>query len=136
MLPFVQHCSAPGICRMMSYKYHLAIPASPYLYKQFWSYCINRWEHLSGLAIKNSSILEECIIFDFPFNSDVIQVLNCCLLYTKYYIYIQCLFQGNKLDLYVCLTQLKFALEIEYNICKSTNNEICFNKYKFIYDSL
>ncbi len=46
------------------------------------------------------------------------------------------MFHGNKLDLYACLTQLKFVLEIEYNICKSTNNEICFNKYKFIYDNL
>ncbi len=26
-------CSAPGVCRMMGYKCHLAIPASPYLYK-------------------------------------------------------------------------------------------------------
>ncbi len=34
------------------------------------------------------------------------------------------------------LTWTKFALEIEYNICKSTNNEIYFNEYKFIYDSL
>ncbi len=25
-------CSAPGVCRMMGYKYHPAIPASPYLY--------------------------------------------------------------------------------------------------------
>ncbi len=66
----------------------------------------------------------------FSSNSDAIQVLNICLLYTKYCIYIQCLFHGNKLDLYACLTQLKFALEIECNSCKSTNNGICFNKYK------
>ncbi len=41
-----------------------------------------------------------------------------------------------KLDLCALLTQLKFALEIEYNICKSTNNEICFNKDTFICDNL
>ncbi len=46
------------------------------------------------------------------------------------------IFNGNKLDLYACLTQLKVAIEIEYNICKSSNNEIYFNKYMFIYDSL
>ncbi len=86
-----------------------------------------------GIAIKNSPILEGCIIFGFPSNNEAIQVLNVCLLYTKYYIYIQCLFHCNKLDLYACLTQLKFALDIEYNICKSTNNAICFNKYKFFY---
>ncbi len=28
-------------------------------------------------------------------------------------------FQGNKLDLYACRTQLKFLLEIDYNICKT-----------------
>ncbi len=49
---------------------------------------------------------------------------------------IQRLFHDNKLNLYACLTQLKFALEIEYNICKNTLSEICFDKYKFIYDSL
>ncbi len=82
------------------------------------------WEYLSGIAIKNSPILEEYIIFGFPSNSDGIQVLTFCLLYTKYYIYIQRFFHGNKLNLYPHLPQFKFALEIEYNICKSTNNEI------------
>ncbi len=33
------------------------------------------------------------------------------------------------LDLYACLIPLTFALEIEYYICKSTNNEICFYKF-------
>ncbi len=88
---------------------------------EFWSYCINWWDNLSGIAIKNSPKLEEYIVFSFPLNSDAIQVLNFCLVYTKYYIYIQCLFHGNNLDLYACMTQLKCALEIEYNICKSTN---------------
>ncbi len=60
-------------------------------------------------------------------SSPAIKVLNFGLLYSKY-IYIQRLFHGNKLDLYVCLTQLNFALEIEYNICKNTNSEICFKK--------
>ncbi len=105
-------------------------------FNKFWSYWINWWEYLSGIAIKNSSILEECIILGFPSNYDAIQVLNFCLLYTRYYIYIQCFFHGNKLDLYACLIQLKFALANEYNIYKSTNNEICFNKYKFIYGNL
>ncbi len=59
---------------------------------------------------------------DGPLNSDAIQVLIFCLLHTKYYIYIQRLFHGNKLNLYSCLAQLKFGLEIEYNICKSTKN--------------
>ncbi len=44
---------------------------------------------------------------------------------SNYFIYIQRLFHG-KLYQCACLTQLKFALEIEYNICKSTNNDIYF----------
>ncbi len=88
------------------------------------------------MCILTGNLNIECIIFGFPFNSDAIEVLHFCLLYTKYYIYIQRLFHGNKLNLYACLTELKLTLEIEYNIHKSTNNEICFNKYKFIYDNL
>ncbi len=42
-------------------------------------------------------------------------------LYKILYLY---LFHGNKLDLYACLTKLKFAIEIEYNKCKSTNNAL------------
>ncbi len=80
---------------------------------EFCSYWINWWEHLSGIAIQNSPILEECIIYGFLLNSDAIQVLHFCILYAKYYIYIQHLFHGNKLHLYACLTPLKFALEIE-----------------------
>ncbi len=62
-------------------------------------------------------------------------VLNCCTLYAKYYIYIQRLFNNNTLDLYVCLTQLKQALQIEENICRK-NNEDNFFKFHFIYEKL
>ncbi len=37
----------------------------------------------------------------------VMQVLNFCILYAKYYIFIQHLFNNNTLELYTCLTQLK-----------------------------
>ncbi len=56
-------------------------------------------------------MLNECIIFGFPGDSDVIEVLNYCLLYTKYYIYIQCLY-NYKLDLFVYMFQLKYVMEI------------------------
>ncbi len=64
------------------------------------------------------------------------QVLNFCILYTKYYIYIQCLFKNNDLDLYACLKQLKQAMDIEFNICKRLNSDKKFFKYKFINDNL
>ncbi len=88
-----------------------------------WSYWINWLENLSEIAIKNSPVLEECIIFGCSLNTDAIQVLNFCIIYTKYIIYIQRLFNENELDLYACLAQVKLELEIEYNICKNSKKK-------------
>ncbi len=52
------------------------------------------------------------------------------------YIYIQRLFNNDALDLYVCLTQLKQALQIEENICRKNNNEDNFFKFHFICEKL
>ncbi len=83
------------------------------------------WENINGIEIKNSSVLHECILFGFPnFNpeeKEKLHVLNYCILYTKYYIYIQRLFQNNSLDIYAYQMQIKAALEIEFKICKKTN---------------
>ncbi len=76
------------------------------------------------------------ILFGFPLNTDAMQVLNICILYTKYYIYIQHLFKNNDLDLYACLKQPKEVLDIEFNICKRLNSDKKFFKYKFIHDNL
>ncbi len=62
--------------------------------------------------------LGECLLMGFPETSDDIRVLNYCILYTEYYIFIQRLFNNNELDLYVCQTQAKLALKIEHSICK------------------
>ncbi len=70
------------------------------------------------ILVRNSQVIEQCILFDFPSNSDVMQVLNLCILYAKYYIYIQRLFINDTLDLYPCLIQLKQALKAEENIYK------------------
>ncbi len=103
----------------------------------FWWYWINWWEYLSGIAIKNSHVPEECIIFGCQLNMNAMQVVNFCILYTKYYyMFIQCLFNKNELDLYVCLAQVKLALEVEYNICKNSNKEKDFHKFKFVYDNI
>ncbi len=66
---------------------------------------------------------------DVPLNTDAMQVLNFCILYTKYYIYIQRLFNKNELDLYACLAQVKLSLEIECNICKNANKEKDFQTF-------
>ncbi len=76
------------------------------------------------------------IIFGFPGDSDVIEVLNYYVLYAKYYICIQCLYNNNKLSLFAYMSQLKYAMEIESNICKSQNNEKKFAKYNFVYENL
>ncbi len=48
----------------------------------------------------------------------------------------QRLYNQNNLDINSCLTQLKNKLKVEYNICKKDNNELKFEKYRFIYDNL
>ncbi len=66
---------------------------------EFWTQLFNWWENLSGILIKDRQVIEECILFGFPSDSDIMQVPNFCILYAKYYIYIQCLFNNNTLDL-------------------------------------
>ncbi len=64
------------------------------------------------------------------------QVLNFfCILYAKYYIYIQRLINNNTLDLYACLNQLKQVLKIEEDICIKNNKKEKFLKYNFIYEN-
>ncbi len=103
---------------------------------EIWCYWFNWWENLSGIDIRDSQVIEECILFGFPLNNDVMHVLNFRTLYAKYYIYTQLLFNNNTLDLYVCLTQLKQALKIEENICRKKNYEDNFFKFHFIYEKL
>ncbi len=72
----------------------------------------------------------------FSNDSDVIEVLTYCVLYAKFYIYIQRLYNKNTLDLYAYLSQLKYAMEVDYKICKNQNNEKKFAKYNFVYANL
>ncbi len=104
--------------------------------KGFWLHWFNWWENLSGIVIRNSQAIEECILFGFPSNIDVMQVLNFCILYAKYYIYMQLLFNNDTFDLYTCLNQLKQALKTEENICKKNNMKEIYLKYNFIYENL
>ncbi len=65
------------------------------------------------------------------------QVLNFYILYAKYYIYIQRLFNNNTLDLYTCLKQLKQALKTEEEKkCNKNKKKENFLKYNFIYENL
>ncbi len=101
---------------------------------EFWLHWqCNWWVNLSGIVIRNSQVIEECILFGFPSNSDVMQLLNFCILYAKYYIYIQRLFNNNTFDLYTCLNQ---AFKTEENICKTNNKKEKSLKFNFIYENL
>ncbi len=71
--------------------------------------------------MNHSNDLKGGILMGFPETSNDILVLNYCILYTKYYIYIQRLFKNNVLDLYACQTQIKLALNMERSICKKGN---------------
>ncbi len=60
-------------------------------------------------------------MFGFSGNDNLTQVLNYCMVYMKYYIYIQRLFDNNNLELYAYLTLIKYNLNIECQICKNSN---------------
>ncbi len=104
--------------------------------KEFGSFWFNWWEKISRMQIKNSNVLNECIMLGFPHNKEEIQVLHYCMLYTKYCIYIQRLYNQNNLDIHSCLAQLKNRLEVKYNICKKDNNQSKFEIFRFIYNNL
>ncbi len=42
---------------------------------------------------------------------------------------------NSNLDLYANPSQLRYAMEVEYKICKSQNNEKKFAKYNFVYEN-
>ncbi len=73
--------------------------------------------------------LEESILMGFPETSDDILVLNYILNIIFLY--------NNELDLYVCQTQVKVALNIEHSICKKRNEHQKFIKTNsHIYEKL
>ncbi len=71
-------------------------------------------------------------------NGEVFDILNYCILKGKFYIHKQKLFHENALDLYDCLWELKYKLQIERMICNGTNNDNDeqFSKFPFIYNAL
>ncbi len=51
--------------------------------KEFLLHWFNWLENLLGIVIRNSQVIEDCILFGLPSNSDVMQVLNLCILYAN-----------------------------------------------------
>ncbi len=53
-----------------------------------------------------------------------------------YYIYIQGLYNNNYLNLYIYLTKLKYALEIEYIKCQAPGNMNKFSGLFYLWKSV
>ncbi len=98
--------------------------------RDFWNVIPNWLERLSEINLKNIPIFNECILFGYlnpsPKSKNKIHLINNCIFYIKYYIYIQKLFNKNHLDVYSCQMQLKHALEIEYGICNKNQTLVKF----------
>jgi exonuclease III len=107
---------------------------------EFWGYWFNWWERVTNIQITNINCIKQRILFGFIYPpadlKEKFQVLDYCILYTKYYIYIQRLYKNNLLDLHACLVQIKSALETEKEICIKNNNISNFDKYVFLYDNM
>ncbi len=71
------------------------------------------WFSITKVDIRHVSHLQENILFGFVGSNGITDVLNYCILYAKYYIYIQRLFNQNKHDGYAYMTLLKNTLTIE-----------------------
>ncbi len=91
---------------------------------------------MSKIDVRKANNLEECVLFGFSDNDNLTQVLNYCMIYTKYYIYIQRLFDNNNMELYANLTLLKYNLNIECQICKNSNRADKFERFLFLHDNL
>ena len=103
----------------------------------FWNYFLQWWNKLTDIKIPfNFEHLEECILFGFPIEGDVFEVLNYCILVAKFYIYRQRLFNNNDIDLFSFLVELKYKVKIEYSICKHNNTLDKFEKYLFLHEQL
>ncbi len=67
--------------------------------KEFWNMMINWLTQLSVLNLKNIPIFNKCTILGFPDPipepSEKIHVINICIFFIKYYIYIQRLSINN-----------------------------------------
>ncbi len=75
----IKNCSVCDYCMNVDDLPHFFIRCLKV--KEFWLHWFNWLESLSGIVIRNSQVIEECILFGFPSNSDVMQVFNFCILY-------------------------------------------------------
>ncbi len=96
---------------------------------------------MTGLNIRDELHIHESILFGFPGRSDDDIVINYCILYAKYYIYVEKRKENTNqntfnIDFLGSLSKFKYILKIEKSICIHNNQSIKINKLNFIYDNL
>ncbi len=55
---------------------------------KLWKYWFKWWKNISELNISNFDHLKECVLFGFPGENKIYNVINFCILTAKYYMYI------------------------------------------------
>ncbi len=88
--------------------------------------------------MKDYPHIHKSICFDFQGDSDDAIAINYCIWYAKHFIYSEKLNNQNMLsiDFLLYLSQLKYILKIETNICIAKNQIAKFEKFNNIYDNL
>jgi len=111
-----------------------------YTTKQFWKSFRNWWSGLTencDIFHIDFSINDEInVIFGFPGGTEDIAVLNYCIIYAKYFIYLQKINDKQSIDFYSFLPFLKHKLKIIKTINQKNNTEHRFQKYDKIYVNL
>ena len=102
----------------------------------FWVSLLRWWNRISDTIINDESELAECILFGFPGNNDITNVLNYIIVQAKYHIYIQRLCQNNNVEFYDFLIVLKHKLKVKKYGLEYKNNIVAFEPFEHIYNAL
>ncbi len=87
----------------------------------FWKIWFKWWERITSIDISRCNSLDERILFGFPEEDNLVYVMNFCIIFAKYFIYITKICGSNTFDFYTYNVQLKQKLKMEKNA--STNFE-------------
>ena len=77
---------------------------------------------------------DNIILFGYPMDGDLYQVINYFILQAKVYIHKQRLFKNNELSMSEFKRILKYSLEIERICCQGKSGN--FDKFEFAYSEL
>ncbi len=103
---------------------------------QLWRIFFIWWNNLGDIQIPlHSDSLEECILFGFHIEGDIISFLNYCIVIAKFHIYCQRIHNNNAINLFQYLIELKNKLKIENYLCAS-NSIGKFENFLFLYEQL